>query len=257
MEKENEEAHGLAELWTSISDLMSGLMLVFLLIAIAFMLEIQQSSKDQIDYKEKLEQILENYTVIEKELHDDLRKEFPKEYLAEWEITITQDNTFRFNSVDVKFRQGTNKISGGFKYLLADFFPKYIAVLSQEKYRDHIEEIRVEGHTSSAWYGNSKRVDYLKNLELSQDRARAVLTYAIGLSKIRNDFDWLVSVFRANGLSSAKLLDENGQLKSISKLPEDKELSRRVEFRIMTKSRKALEELEKLRQEMSKRDESK
>ena len=173
--------------------------------------------------------------------------------MEEWDIEITQDNSFRFNSPDVKFATGSAKITGGFKYRLKDFFPKYVEILSQDKYRNHIEEIRVEGHTSSSWWGDDRKSNYLKNLELSQDRARAVLNFSINLSKVRRNFDWLTSVFRANGLSSAKLLDENRELISISGNLEDEEQSRRVEFRIMTKSKKALAELEKLRQEMESR----
>jgi len=253
MDNNHEESSNLAELWTSISDLMSGLMLVFLLIAVAFMIEIKNSTKDQIDYKNRLEKILKNYTLLEKELSDDLREAFPEDFLKKWDIELTKDNTFRFLSPDVKFENGSSKVRAGFKFRLQHFFPKYVEILSKSKYRDFIEEIRVEGHTSSVWFGISKKEDYLKNLELSQDRARAVLTYCINLPEVQDSFNWLTSVFRANGLSSAKLLDENRELISISGLPEDEEQSRRVEFRIMTKARKALDELEKLREDMENR----
>ena len=246
----NREDMELSELWTSISDMMSGLMLVFLLIAVAFMVEVTRNTKDQIDYKKRLEEIIRQYIELEHDLQEELKITFPKEYWEKWDIEILPDNTVRFNSPDVKFSRGSAKVTPGFKYLLNDFFPKYVNVLNQPKYRDFIEEIRIEGHTSSIWFGRSEKEDYLKNLELSQRRAKAVLEYCINRPEVQKDFQWLTSVFRANGLSSSKLLDVNGELVSVSGKPEDPERSRRVEFRVQTKAHKALEKLEQLRQEM-------
>ena len=47
--------------------------------------------------------------------------------------------------------------------------------------------------------------------------------------------------FTANGLSYGKSLDQDGEYTFISKKPIDKELSRRVEFRIVTDGDEILE----------------
>ena len=74
------------------------------------------------------------------------------------------------------FSSGSAELQPKFKEILNDFFPRYVAILSNEKYVNDIEEIRIEGHTSSEW-----RVEvpaeqaYFNNMELSQNRTRKVL----------------------------------------------------------------------------------
>jgi outer membrane protein OmpA-like peptidoglycan-associated protein len=72
-------------------------------------------------------------------------------------------------------------------------------------------------------------------MELSQDRTRAVLQYCFSLMK-DEDIVWLKGLVTANGLSSSHLiLTKNGE--------EDKDLSRRVEFRVRTNAEKQLEDI--------------
>ena len=115
-----------------------------------------------------------------------------------------------------------------FKEDLTDFFPRYIAVLSRPQYKDNIEEIRIEGHTNT-------NGGYYSNMKLSQDRTRAVLQYCFGLMDV-NDIIWLKGLVTANGLSSSHLiLTKDGE--------ENKDLSRRVEFRVRTNAEKQLEDI--------------
>lgn len=126
------------------------------------------------------------------------------------------------------FDEGKAVLRPKFKEILDDFFPRYIAVLSRPEYRDNIEEIRIEGHTNS-------NGGYYSNMELSQDRTRAVLQYCFSLmpSDLQN---WMQGLVTANGLSSSHLiLKKNGE--------EDKDLSRRVEFRVRTNAEKQLEDI--------------
>ncbi len=251
--KDNQDS---AEEWMAISDLMSGLMLIFLLIAISFMVQVQKDKdkvlleKEYLEkvllenqlYKAKLEQISKEFAGVEGALNKAFLAEFTPEELEKWNVEILKDNTIRFTSPEILFLKGKSDLNIIFKFILEDFFPRYIKVLSQKQFVNHIEEIRIEGHTSSKW-NSSKRESYRKNLQLSQERARAVLNFIINRSEVINQFDWLTSVFRANGLSSSKLIyDDNGK--------EDIDASRRVEFRVMTKSREALRKLEKLRLDM-------
>ncbi|MDE7217428.1 MAG: OmpA family protein, partial [Helicobacter sp.] len=123
-----------------------------------------------------------------------------------------------------------------FKKVLDSFFPRYIAILSSPKYRDSIEEIRIEGHTSSEWKASHDLAErYLENASLSQARAFSVLQYCFNLPNVR-ERDWLISVLRANGLSFAKPLETDA-------------LSRRVEFRTITKSRQKIQEIFNIKEE--------
>ena len=72
-------------------------------------------------------------------------------------------------------------------------------------------------------------------MKLSQDRTRAVLQYCFSLMK-EEDVVWLKGLVTANGLSSSHLiLTKEGE--------ENKDLSRRVEFRVRTNAEKQLEDI--------------
>ena len=127
--------------------------------------------------------------------------------------------------------QGKKEGKLRFKQILDDFCPRYVNILTQPKYKGDIEEIRIEGHTSTEWQ-NAKSLEdrYLGNAELSQARALEVLKYCFNNTQIKEDKQWLIGVLRANGLSFAKPL-------------ESVELSRRVEFRAITKSNQKILEI--------------
>ncbi|MEA3316258.1 MAG: OmpA family protein [Campylobacterota bacterium] len=212
--------------WISISDMMSGLMLVFMFIAISFMIQVQSD-------KEKMKEIAITYNKDKKELYKDLYKEFSKD-LEKWEAEITQDNTIVFNSPEVLFKTGKSMISDEFKIILDEFFPRYIKVLSSIKYKIEIDEIRIEGHTSNGWSNKSKIEDiYLNNMQLSQDRANNVLSFCYIINKpiIIKHRKWLETHFRANGMAFAKLKYKDKEEKI-----QDKIKSRRVEFKVQLKT---------------------
>jgi len=208
--------------WIGISDLMSGLMMVFLFIAIVFMVQTEKEKKSMAE-------IALTYERSKKELHEDLSAEFEKD-LEKWGAELLDDNTVRFKEPSILFKRSSSEINDNFKNVLRDFFPRYIEILTQEKYKSDIDEIRIEGHTSSIWRKNStKEVAYLRNARLSQDRSFNVLSYVYLLPAVERDREWLLKVLRANGLSFAKLIfDHNNN--------EDLARSRRVEFRVLTKA---------------------
>lgn len=214
--------------WINISDMMSGLMMVFLFIAIAFMVQIQSE-------QQAVKEIAMTYRQSQQALNQDLNKEFEKD-LKKWGAEITKDNIFRFNSPEVLFKAGSSKISEKFKLILNDFFPRYVMVLTSKKYFDDVDEIRVEGHTSNGWSSStSEEQTYLNNMELSQNRASNVLEYCYKLdfSIVNINKKWLEKKFRANGMSFSQLIyKENNE--------QDFEKSRRVEFRVLTKAQEKI-----------------
>src|SRR6516165_5786533 len=88
------------------------------------------------------------YERMKVELYDDLKREFESD-LPRWGAEIDEDSTIRFKEPDVLFSTGSSDIKDNFKYILDDFFPRYVYILDSDKYRDAVEEIRIEGHTSS------------------------------------------------------------------------------------------------------------
>ncbi len=216
--------------WISISDMMAGIMMIFLLVAVSYMVVISSTEKrlalqnaELLELNRQMSDIAKTHQNLQVKLYNDLIAEFSNN-LEEWNAEIDTDNTVRFREPDILFDQGQKVVKIRFKEILDDFFPRYIKILSQEKYKDDIEEIRIEGHTSTERKNtDSLEVRYLANAELSQARALEVLKYCFEYTNISPHKQWLIKVLRANGLSFAKPL-------------ESQELSRRVEFKTLTKS---------------------
>ena len=220
------------EHWISISDMMAGLMVIFLFIAISYMLHVRAD-------KEKIEKIAVTYEKLQSDLYADLEKEFEKD-LHKWNAVLDRQTlSVRFKEPEVLFATGESEVRPAFKNILKDFFPRYVKVLRQPDYINDISEIRIEGHTSSEWEaGVSSEEAYIRNMELSQDRTRRVLQYVLhpelsGNQEIRY---WLKQYLTANGLSSSKVI-------SYPDGTENKEESRRVEFRVRTNAEKRIVEI--------------
>lgn len=204
----------------STGDLMASLLFIFILLLMGALLQVQEKAEQD-------EEIVKRYDQIKTQLYIDLHEEFKKD-LTVWRATIDSTLCIRFQEPSMLFDEGRDELKTKFKEILDDFFPRYVAVLSRPQYKDNIEEIRIEGHTNS-------NGGYYSNMELSQDRTRAVLQYCFSLMK-EEDIVWLKGLVTANGLSSSHLiLTKSGD--------EDKDLSRRVEFRVRTNAEKQLEDI--------------
>lgn len=224
IQKNNDESNGY---WFSISDLMSGLMIVFLFISVAFMRESHNKAENSENARKKIENIALAYKENQEAIYLALNNEFEYD-LKKWNASI--DNTtlsFQFNAPEVLFDAGKSEINNEFQNILSDFIPRYLNVLKE--YKNSIDEIRIEGHTSSEWhYKANDNVAYFFNMKLSQDRTRSVLEYAYMIPNITNtERKWIKESFAAVGFSSSKILkNDDGS--------EDKKRSRRVTFRVIT-----------------------
>ncbi len=156
-------------------------------------------------------------------IYQSLLKEF-KNDLSHWFAEINKTNlTMRFQNNETFFEVGHSSLNKHYQMLLADFFPRYVNILKE--YKEAIETLSIEGHTSSEWKESvSQDEAYFNNMALSQKRTRAVLEYCLQLPSIHADKEWLRRILTANGLSSSRLIMENNF--------EHVEYSRRVEFRI-------------------------
>lgn len=225
--------------WMSISDMMSGLMLVFLFISISFMIQVQSD-------KDKMKDIAQSYKDTKVNLNEDLHSEFLED-MKKWDASITKDNTIVFHSPEVLFEVNKSAISEGFKAILDDFFPRYLKILISKKYKDNIKDMKVEGHTSNDWISSiSKEKIYLKNMQLSQKRAYMVLSYCYSLDNdlVKQNRLWLEKYFRANGMAFAKL-----KYKDINSTIVDQKSSRRVEFSVQMKTEDKIYEVLKINNE--------
>ena len=197
--------------------MMSGLMLIFLFIAVSFMVKVEAEKQEMKD------EVLE-YRDTKVNLNEALYGEFEDD-LEGWNATITKDNHVIFSSPEVLFDVRKSEIKDEFKTILKEFFPRYIKILTSPDYKDSIKELRVEGHTSNVWQQSSSKEEiYLKNMKLSQERAYKVLSFCYSLedNATLEDREWLEKYFRADGMAYSKMKDNNH--------------ARRVEFVVELKS---------------------
>lgn len=284
--------------WISVSDLMSALMMIFLLLAMFYMMyldeqrDLQTIDEQDLAYKtseweEKLatsEKMIADQAVLlsevrsenkalfsktgdlekdllsssqliaEKEkllssvvseavIYEDVIKELRQSLLGEfnpdlkkWNAELRDDLTFRFNEPRTLFATGESALTPKFKGILADFFPRYLKVITSDKFRHDIAEVRIEGHTSSIWgeldpFGQQA---YFNNMELSQNRSKNTLFFVTQLPEAKLKAEWLKSRLTANGLSSSKLVDKNGYFITDPQSDgiENMRQSQRAEFRV-------------------------
>ena len=133
----------------------------------------------------------------------------------------------------VFFQTNSSEIREDGKSLLDQFVPIYLSVLLREEYKDYIGEIIIEGHTDSTG-------TYLKNLQLSQDRALRVAEYCLTMGNLSSAQRRLLqSILTAKGRSSNDLVyNPDGS--------ENLEASRRVEFKFSLKDAEMIEEMNRI-----------
>ena len=207
--------------WISVSDLMAGLMMVFLCIAVAMMRSVMIE-------REKIRTIAMSYKENQLAIYDSLQREFAPD-LARWGATIDRETlTVAFNNSDAMFDTGEAELSASYQEVFEEFFPRYMNVLVP--FKTSIEAVRIEGHTSSGWGQSSDRYAmYFNNLRLSQDRARSVLRFVYTLGEVNTHRAWMMQNVAAVGYSSSRpIYNEDGS--------ENIEQSKRVAFRVITNS---------------------
>ena len=208
--------------WISAADMMAGLMMIFLFIAIIYIQNLQQYLHDVSDVKN--------------EICEDLTQEFAED-LDRWDMTICEGGLLiRFQS-DTNFESASALLSSDCQELLDNFIPRLFSVIW--RYKSAVSELRIEGHTDSnisKWA--TPLGGYIYNTKLSQDRSRNVLSYALSLPTVASNssyLKWSFSNVTAHGMSSSDLI-LNGTEEVYDK-------SRRVEFRIKTNAEAKLLDL--------------
>lgn len=223
--------------WMSFSDIMTGLMVIFMFIAISYIVEVQKKQQER-------DIIFEEFKATKEMLYAELEKEF-KDDFKEWKVELDKDLSIKFTNPDVLFQSGKSDIRPNFAQILNEFLPRYFNILLQTKYTDKIAEIRIEGHTDVVPAPQYDSDPYIGNVKLSQLRSAEVLKYFRNMPYYEQLSDsteqqlqfWIT----ANGLSYGRTLDSEKQLTAISGNSINNEFSRRVEFRIITTSESLIE----------------
>ena len=226
--------------WISISDMMAGLMMVFLFIAVLYMVQIKDSircMKHPEKFQKEVEDLMERYDNYNKQIYAQLKGEFDKE-LKVWNAELDKENLTMSFSPDMIFSPGNSGIKKEFQIFLNNFCPRYFKTLYVS--RDNIREIRIEGHTSSEWNGVDilkKGQAYFLNMRLSQDRTRSVLEYCMSLFDNNETMqEWTMKKVTANGLSSSRPKCEYDTVRCRTQ-------NRRVEFQVQTNETAVLKQI--------------
>lgn len=227
--------------WVSLSDMMTGLMVIFLFIAICYIQYTNQQTAVIIDTDIKIDSLIKSYEDTRIQMKVKLDSAFKDDY-RNWNAILDSNLVFRFSNDSLLFEVGQSITKKEFVKILNDFFPKYFDILL--KFKDKIEEVRIEGHTDSDG-------SYLQNLELSQNRARNVMIRLRENQYYRNlsaeEKDLLNFWINATGYSFSRTFDDNANFTLNSRQVENKKKSRRVEFRIITKSEEILKAIQGLK----------
>jgi len=219
--------------WVSFSDLMTGLMIIFLFIAINYIVQV-------IEYK-----------FVSQDIYNKLQLGFIGE-IDKGLIELGPDGMVRFNPKNdsILFKPGEWEMTDYFSKSLNEFIPKYISIITDSSYIDYIKEIRIEGHTDTVPPKDKKsyKDSYEYNLELSFKRAFSVLKFIRSndsYKKIdKKGRDRLEFLFTANGLSFSHALNKDQKLVYVDPFKTiDNNSSRRVEFRVVTSNEKLIEKI--------------
>lgn len=133
-------------------------------------------------------------------------------------------------SSNILFDKDDATLKESSKQELKKVFINYVgALLSNKNIREQLDRIVIEGHTDSDG-------GYLYNLNLSQQRAYAVMNYLLSLDFTKNNN--LKPLLVASGRSYTDTIFKNGK--------EDKYASRRIEIKFRLKNEDAMSEIEKI-----------
>lgn len=221
--------------WMSYSDMMSGLLLIFVLFLSISSFQFDEQSKLLTEQSEKIkiqQEKINNIIGVRTQLIEALKNQFKDSNL---EIDIdSQTGAIRFSSgVFFDTNKYTLKPSG--KAYLNKFIPLYINVLLNKENSKYISEIIIEGHTDT-------NGTYMYNLDLSQKRAFEVTKYILSdeFKEITDEEkNKLRKIITANGRSFSNPIKNKEGKVNLDK-------SRRVEFKFRLKDEEMIQEMNRL-----------
>lgn len=199
--------------WTTMSDLLLGLAIIFMTLFVLAMTGFSQNSVHQ-----KQEQMKASQELIEKLKAADIDAQVDK---MTGDIKISDLELFEVNSWN---------LSSKGKVYLDKLVPIYVnTIFSKKELIDGIENIVIQGHTDSQSFSgfSSKDEQFAKNMELSLKRANSVAEYIFKTKYDKNYSEKLRKIMVVEGKSFNEPIITNGK--------EDYAKSRRVELKLTVK----------------------
>lgn len=212
--------------WVSFSDVATALMMVFILLVVLQLEETSALSKLGITPSQRAATIkMKEYLLKRQQLIERLNAKFDKDGGIDKET-----GTFTIKA-NLLFPKDKWVLNPGIKPDLSRMVGKYAAEVLSPEFRDSIAQIDIEGHADNDAIPGLD--PYLSNLELTQNRARAVAAFVVSdpscmNETLRKQFKRVLSV---NGRSSEQLIYKDPVTKRIV----DKANSRRVVIKFRLK----------------------
>ena len=211
--------------WVTMSDLLLGLVVVFL---VMFVFAITGFTQNKINEQET------QYQVTEKIANE----------LAKNNIQVDIDKfsgTIKISDLEL-FALNSAELSPKGRAYMSKFVPVYLNTIMQDPtVKNNISKIIIQGHTDSQTYAGAKSDEekYFKNMDLSLRRAASVAEYVVysdfkGKKTYEKDLFKLLSV-EGKGPSEPVLTDGK----------EDYAKSRRVELKLVFKDKSILDTIKK------------
>lgn len=140
------------ENYIAFSDIMTCLMIIFLFVAISYIMEVFSTNfiKDEM------------YNTITEKMINELDKN---------NVKLGKDLSLKFinndKNKDVLFETGAENMTENFKTKISEIWPLYQNIITQDTFLNYISEIRIEGHTDTLPPRKAKSNSYEYNLNLS------------------------------------------------------------------------------------------
>ncbi|MUV36333.1 hypothetical protein JNUCC1_00135 [Lentibacillus sp. JNUCC-1] len=212
--EEQNEGH----FWPSFTDLLTTILLCFILIFISMMII---KSLQIEEMKRTIDQIMG----VRAKLVSDLKGEFSESDLG---IEVDEKTGAIIFNTEILFEYSKSDLKPASLDFLDEFVPRYLDTLLDSGYEDYIAEIIIEGHTD-------QNGSYLYNLELAQDRAYSVAEYVLSDQfPYQHIQEHVKEKLTVNSKSYTDFrTDESGKYSAAA--------SRRVEFKFRLKDEEILE----------------
>lgn len=217
--------------WMSYTDLMAGFLIVFIVASLLYYHKNNQIQEmcNGIPLEEIAEFVngRQNGTLV------DMSKDFEDVFKDVDSIKVLPEciRIYPYYAKEL-FKSTSDSMEQNLQIRIKQFGHKFVTrALELVQAGKDIQEIRIEGHTDSD-------KDFIYNLDLSSRRAHTVYTYIhdhCGLNPEEIEFmeDRMIAV----GYSEARLIGNHGMLVGKNKEAENKDKSRRIEFRIIGKDK--------------------
>ena len=200
--------------WVTMTDLMTALVLVFMVLFFYMYLTSFQEKIEQEEQKQIASEALET-TLKAQNISASVD---PSSGI----VKISDLELFELNSASLSEKG---------KAYLTKFAPAYLDSLFQNEYlKEHVDKIVIQGHTDSQMFKGqySTEEQYMKNMHLSLQRAYTVANFIINTPYNKVNRDKLHKMIMVEGASySNPILTSQGK--------EDYSKSRRVELKIVMK----------------------